>query len=117
MNCSLACASASPGDRPAISTPTDATAAAWVANCQLIFCLLMSATSVRKRPKPQLRLADLPQARQPVRLEHEEYDDQPPEDHRFQVRLQRGRHLESKPARQLVQCKRQQNDERRPEIR
>src|SRR5215831_985405 len=46
------------------------------------------AQSVRKRPEPELLLADLPQAREPERLDREEEHDQRAENDERQVRHQ-----------------------------
>src|SRR5262249_6536585 len=43
------------------------------------------APSIWERPHPQLLFGDLPQARQPVRLDHQEEDDERPLDHERQV--------------------------------
>src|SRR5579883_3524699 len=49
--------------------------------------------SMREGPKPELLLADRPEAGQAVRLDHQEEDDQRAEDHRFEVRDRGGADL------------------------
>src|SRR5215469_2756066 len=87
--------------------------ATWSRARQLhVYC---NAPSMREGPKAQLLLADLPQARQPMRLDHEKEDDEPAKDHQLDVRHQPRR--QGKPQRQLdrmgdrVEEDRQQHDE------
>src|SRR5690349_17428454 len=76
---------------------------------------------MRKRPEPQLLLKDLPQAREPVRLDDEEEDDQAAEDDRFGVRHHRVRHLDAERGlerfRDQVEEDRKERDERGAEER
>src|SRR5258708_21863144 len=66
---------------------------------------------IRKRPQPELLLADLPEPRQPPRLDDQEEDDEAAEDHGLQVAHGVDGDLEAEHARRVVEEDRQQHDE------
>src|SRR5262245_51201337 len=73
--------------------------------------------SVRKRPQPQLLLRDLPEPREPVRLDDEEEHDQRAEDHELELLGQRDRQLDAHRVRRVGQEYGQQQDEGRAQER
>src|SRR5438105_7885284 len=89
MKIELPCASAPVTSGPAASTRAST---ATMTVLTLIGCLL--CLSVRKRPQAQLLLADLPEAREPVRLHDQEEEDEPAEHHQLDLFLQRDRQQE-----------------------
>src|SRR3954470_4124237 len=84
MNWSLACASAVTGAAAATA------AAARMRWENFMVCLLVEVgegtLSMRERPEPQFLLAGGPELGQAMRLDDEEPDDQPAEDHQLGVR-------------------------------
>src|SRR5581483_4084944 len=76
-----------------------------------------AAPSVRERPPPQLLLRELPQPRQPARLDGQEEQDEAAEHHQLDLLLEGDRQAEAEPARHVGEQDRHQHDERRPQER
>src|SRR5260370_18743452 len=70
-----------------------------------------------ERPQPELFLGDLPQPRQPVRLDDEKEDDEPAEDHALEVGQDIDWHREPEPQPGAVEEEGQQDYERGAEER
>src|SRR5437660_11103158 len=79
----------------------------------LSFCL----RSVGKRPEPQLLFRDLPEPRQPARLDDQKEDDQAAEHHQLDLLLERYRKPEPERVGRVAEDDRDQDDERRAEER
>src|SRR5215831_5251868 len=77
MNCSF-CATAG-ADRPS------ATSSAAASDHPRTLVLISPSSSVGKRPQTQLLLRDLPQSRDPMRLDDQKDDDQRPEADQLQL--------------------------------
>ena len=86
MKIVLSCAA----DAPAARRPSGDAQPQAIASCH--GCLLAPPwSSVRERPQPELLLGDLPEPREPVRLDDQEEDDEPAEDHQLDLLQQRHR--------------------------
>src|SRR5262245_31136599 len=76
---------------------------------------LSSTSSVWKRPEPELLLGDLPESREPVRLDDEKEDDQATEDHHLDLLLQGDRHGQAERVGGVGEEDGDEHDEGRPQ--
>src|SRR5947209_3894161 len=111
MNSSLDWAAAGIG---AVSTSAASTAIHIV---RTLMTLSFCPRSVGKRPEPQLLFGDLPEPRQPARLDDEKDDDQAAEHHQLDLLLERYRKPEPERVGRVAEDDRDQDDERRAEER
>src|SRR5438045_2362401 len=111
MKMSLGCAAAIIADAGTIRTSNA------MAKARTFMTISFRGPSVRERPQAQLFLRDLPEPRQPARLDDEEDDDEATEHHQLDLLLQRHRQTDPEQVRHVGQEDRQEHDERRPQER
>src|SRR6266478_603047 len=111
MNSSLGWPAAS------IGALTTSAASSAIQILRSLMTLSFCRRSVGKRPEPQLLFRDLPEPRQPARLDDQKEDDQSAKHHQLELLLERHRKPEPDGVGRVAQNDRDQHDERRAEER